>query len=201
MKSNNLWLVSAKVFMMSVFCSIISFMLNCLIVALASEAFFKGDAVGTRILIQCIDIIVQFMFVYGVLWECGETDAQKINLGIGKYSMYRGMLIGLISAIPYYLCAIAMMLMTFDLIPDITGLLRVCSSQFWGFYTFLLPVATSTNDALDPGFAQSTATPLQAAVACIVPTLIPIICYFPYMMGRKRIIIGEKIVFKNARKK
>lgn len=201
MKSNNLWIVSAKVFMMSAFCSIVSFMLNCLIVAIASENFFKGDAVGTRVIIQCVGIIVQFIFVYGTLWDCGETDQQRINLGVGKYSMYRGMLIGLISAIPYYLCAIAMMLMTFKLLPDITGLLRVCSSQFWGIYTFLLPVATSFNEAVDPGFAQSSATPLQAIAACFVPTLIPLICYFPYMMGRKRIVVGEKLVFVNKKKK
>ena len=201
MKSNNLWIVSAKVFMMSFFCSIVSFMLNCLIVAIASENFFKGDAVGTRVLIQCVGIIVQFIFVYGTLWDCGETDKQKINLGIGKYSKYRGMLIGLISAIPYYLCAVAMMLMTFDLIPDITGLLRVCSSQFWGIYTFLLPVATSFNEAVDPGFAQSSATPVQAIAACFVPTLIPLISHFPYIMGRKGIVFGEKLVFKINKKK
>lgn len=200
-KSNNLWIVSLRVLLMSAFATIVSFMLSCLVVAVAAENFYPGDGVGTRILIQFIGLLVQLIFTYGVLWECGHNDKQKINLNIGKYSIYRGLLIGLIAAIPYYLMAIAMMLMTFDVIPDITGLLRVCSAQFWGIYTFLFPVATSYNEVANPGFAQSIATPVQAICAVFVPTLIPIISQLPYYMGRKGIVIGEKLVFVNNKKK
>lgn len=201
MKSNNLWIVSLKVMMMSAFCSIISFMLNCLVVAVASNNFAAGDAVWTRIIIQLMGLVVQFIFIYGTLWDCGETDRQKINLRLGKYSEYRGALIGLIAAIPYYFMAIAMMLMTFKYLPDITGLLRVCSSQFWGIYTFLLPVATGSNPGTGPVFAQSVATPVQAFCACFVPTIIPILSIIPYRMGRKGIIFGEKLIFVNRKKK
>ncbi len=198
-KSNNIWLVGLRVFVMSAFATICSFMLNCLIVVVAANNFHAGDAVITRVIMQFVGILVQIIFMYGTIWDCADYDRQQISLGVKNHSKYRGVLIGLISAIPYYAMAIAMMLMTLDLIPDITGLLRVCSSQFWGIYTFLLPVATSNNEAANPGFAQSIATPLQAACAVFVPTIIPILAHFPYSMGRKGIIIGEKLVF--AKKK
>ena len=199
-KSNNIWIVSLKVILMSVFATICSFMLNCFIVAIASENFGSGDAVFTRCLIQFVGLIVHFVFIYGTIWDCADRDREQINLKIKEHSMYKGMLIGLISAIPYYAMAIAMMLMSFKLIPDITGLLRVCSSQFWGVYTFLLPVATGVNPSPEgPVFAESVATPVQAICACFVPTVIPLLAHIPYLLGRKGIIIGEKLVF--AKKK
>lgn len=191
--NNNIWLVGLKVALMSVFATVVSFMLNCVIVVVASEKFNMGDAVATRLLIQFIGIVVQFMFTYGTIWDFGSDDQQRINLGEKTYSRYRGLVAGFIGAIPYYLMTIAMALMSFDLIPDITGLLRTCCSQFWGFYTFLLPVATSVNEAIDPGFAQSVATPVQAISAIIVPTLIPLLCILPYHLGKKGFHIGEKL--------
>ena len=53
-KSTNIIVVSLKVMLMSVFATIISFMLTTLIVNLASHAFFKSDAVGVRIFMQVI---------------------------------------------------------------------------------------------------------------------------------------------------
>lgn len=195
-RTNNIWLVSLKVVLMSVFATICSFMLNCFVVAIASERFSAGDAVVTRCIIQFVGLVVQFVFMYGTIWDCADKDREQINLKIKNHPIYRGILIGLISAIPYYAMAIAMMLMTFNLIPDITGLLRVCSSQFWGIYTFLLPVATGVNPSPNgPVFAESIATPIQAISACFVPTIIPLLAHIPYMFGRKGIIIGERLVF------
>lgn len=200
MKNSNIWLVSLRVMMMSAFATIISFMLNCLIVTVASQNFFASDAVGTRLVMQVVGLITELIFIYGTLWDIGYNDTMLINLGQKNFSKYRGYLIGLISAIPYYLMAIAMMLMTFDLIPDITGLMRVLSSQFWGAYTFLFPVATSAGAVANPGFAQSIATPAQAICACFVPTVIPLLAQIPYTMGRKKIAIGEKLLY-TAKKK
>lgn len=200
MKSNNIWVVSLKLMLMSFFATIVSFMLNCLIVTIASQNFFASDAVGTRIIMQVVGILVELIFIYGVLWECGHNDQMRVNLGQKNYSMFRGVLIGLITAIPYYLMAIAMMLMTFDVIPDITGLMRVLSSQFWGIYTFLLPVATSAGAVENPGFAQSIATPAQAIAAVFVPTFIPLLSHLPYLMGRKGIAIGERLMYSKKKK-
>jgi len=200
MKKSNIWLVSLKTAMMSGFATIIAFMLNCLIVTIASQNFFASDAVGTRIVMQIVGILVELIFIYGVLWDIGHNDKMLINLGQKNFSKYRGLLIGLISAIPYYLMAIAMMLMTFDLIPDITGLMRVLSSQFWGIYTFLFPVATSAGAVENPGFAQSIATPAQAICACFVPTIIPLLAHLPYTMGRKGIAVGERLMYSMKKK-
>ena len=120
MKKSNIWLASLRVMMMSAFATIISFMLNCLIVTVASQNFFASDAVGTRIIMQVVGLITEMIFIYGTLWDIGYNDTMLINLGQKKFSKHRGYLIGLISAIPYYLMAIAMMLMTFDVLPDIT---------------------------------------------------------------------------------
>ncbi len=201
MRNNNFWVNSLKTMMMSGFASIVSFMLNCLIVVVAANAFFASDAVGTRIFMQVVGIINQLIFTYGVLWECGYTDKQKISLREGNYTSYRGLLMGLVAAIPYYLMSIAMMLMTFDLIPDITGLLRACSSQFWGIYTFLLPVQTTIIETGDASIAQSVATPAQAIAAVFVPTFIPLISHFPYTMGRKGITFGQRLVLKGGSEK
>lgn len=196
MRNNNFWVNALKAMMMSGFASIISFMLNCLIVVVASNMFFGSDAVGTRIFMQVVGIFVQLIFIYGVMWECGYTDKQRVNLNEGSYSKYRGLLMGFVAAIPFYLMAIAMMLMTFDVIPDITGLLRACSSQFWGIYTFLLPVKTTHIEVGNAGIAESIATPVQAISAIFVPTIIPILAHFSYTMGRKGFSFGERMFFK-----
>ncbi|MEE1280243.1 MAG: hypothetical protein UHH95_05370 [Oscillospiraceae bacterium] len=200
MRNNNFWVNSLKTMMMSGFASIISFMLNCLIVVVAANTFFGSDAVVTRVFMQVVGIFVQLIFTYGVLWECGYTDKQRVNLNEGSYSKYRGLLIGFFAAIPYYLMAIAMMLMSFDVIPDITGLLRACSSQFWGIYTFLLPVKTTHIELDTQGIAQSIATPAQAISAVFVPTIIPILAHFSYTMGRKGFSFGERLLLKRTKK-
>lgn len=200
MRNNNFWVNSLKTMMMSGFASIISFMLNCLIVIVAANTFFGSDAVVTRVFMQVVGIFVQLIFTYGVLWECGYTDKQRMNLKEGSYPKLRGLLMGFVAAIPYYLMAIAMMLMSFDVIPDITGLLRACSSQFWGIYTFLLPVKTTHIEVETQGIAQSVATPIQAISAVFVPTLIPLISQFPYAMGRKGVTFGDKLILKGGKK-
>ncbi len=199
MRNNNFWVNSLKTMMMSGFASIISFMLNCLIVMLAANTFFGSDAVVTRVFMQLVGLFVELIFIYGVLWECGYTDKQRSNLGEGRYSKCRGLLMGFVAAIPYYLMAIAMMLMTFDVIPDITGLLRACSSQFWGIYTFLLPVKTTHIELDTQGIAQSIATPAQAISAVFVPTLIPVLAHFSYTMGRKGFSFGERLFLKGTK--
>ena len=202
MRNNNLWAISLKTMMMSAFASIISFMLNCLIVIMASNAFsVNGDAVAVRIFMQFVGLGVQLIFIYGVIWECANQDQHLVRVGEKHYSKYRGFLIGLIAAIPYYLMAIAMMLMSFDVIPDITGLLRACSSQFWGIYTFLLPVETTYIEQGTSGhIAESIATPAQAIAAVFVPTIIPLLAQFPYAMGRSGFSFGEKLVLKGNKK-
>ena len=201
MKSNNLWSVSSKVMLMSFFASIISFMLTCLIVVVSSNLFFGSDAPGVRIFMQIVGLIVQLIFTYGVIWECGHTDAHRVRLGEGKYSEYRGFLIGLIASIPFFIMSISMTLMTFDILPDITGLMRVCSAQFWGIYTFLLPVATTHIEQGESGhIAQSVATPVQAICAAFVPVIIPLLAQFPYKMGRIGFSFGEKILLTNKKK-
>lgn len=201
MKSNKLWIVALKTMLMSAFCSIVTFMLICLLAAVFPNQWQKTEGFQIEYAVILLGLITQFIFLYGTLWDCGDVDQQKINLGIAHYSKFRGVLIGFIAAIPYYLMAIAMMLMSFKLIPDVTGIIRVCSSQFWGFYHFLHPVPTSSNPSLTAQWGQTIATPLQATIACFVPTIIPILSYFPYNMGRKRIIIGEKLVFADNKKK
>ena len=201
MKSNNLWAVSLKTMMMSLFASIISFMLTCLIVIVSSNMFFGSDAPGVRIFMQVVGLVVQLIFTYGVIWECGNTDAHKIRLGEGKYSPCRGFLIGLIASIPFFCMSIAMTLMSFDIIPDITGLMRVCSAQFWGIYTFLLPVAsTNIEQGASGHIAESVASPVQAVCAAFVPIIIPLISQFPYKMGRIGFSFGEKILMTNKKK-
>lgn len=199
-KESNFWIVSLKVLLMSFFATIISFMFNCLIAAVVPPQWFNGDAVGVSLLIQFIGIVVEFIFIYGTLWDCGHNDRLQINLGLKDYSKYRGVLIGLVAAVPYYLMAIAMMLMTFDVIPDITGLMRVLSAQFWGLYQLLFPVVTSSTAGVGPTFAQSVATPAQAICATFVPTIIPLISYIPYTLGRKDISIGERLILVNKKK-
>jgi len=78
--------------------------------------------------------------------------------------------------------------------------MRVLSSQFWGIYTFLLPVITTSNETADPSFAQSAATPAQAIAAVFVPTIIPLLSYVPYLLGRKGIAIGERLVYSFKKK-
>ncbi len=201
MKNNKLLPVSLKVMMMSLFASLISFMLTCLIVVVSSNLFFGSDAPGVRIFMQLVGLGVQLIFIYGVIWECGNTDAHKVRLGEGKYSEYRGFLIGLIASIPFFIMSISMTLMTFDILPDITGLMRVCSAQFWGIYTFLLPVASTHIEQGESGhIAQSVATPAQAICAAFVPVIIPLISQFPYKMGRIGFSFGEKILLKDKKK-
>ena len=199
-KESNFWIVSLKVILMSFFATIISFMFSCLIAAVAPPQWYDGNTIGVALLTQLMGIAVEFVFIYGTLWECGHNDRLQINLGLKDYSKYRGALIGLVAAVPYYLMAIAMMLMSFDVIYDITGLMRVLSAQFWGLYQILLPVATSSTAGVGPTFAQSVATPAQAICAVFVPTLIPIISYIPYTLGRRDISLGERLILVNKKK-
>lgn len=199
-KESNFWIVSLKVILMSVFATIISFMFSCLIAAVSPPQWYNGDAVGISLFTQLVGTAVEFIFIYGTLWECGHNDRLQINLGLKDYSKYRGVLIGLVAAVPYYLMAIAMMLMSFDVIYDITGLMRVLSAQFWGLYQLLLPVATSSTAGVGPTFAQSVATPAQAICAVFVPTIIPLISYIPYTLGRKDISLGERLILVNKKK-
>lgn len=151
--------------------------------ALEGKPKFFCDAIT-----QLLGAVILFAFLYKHLWRLGDSDRNLVITGNGIEDKLRGLKIGLIANIPIYLSYVIFLLAK-------SGILE---GEWYAVFRFLNFPQFSLINALY-GQATSTAVNISwtnAILGALTFVVIPLFTTVTYILGYKRINIGERLVYK-----
>lgn len=137
---------------------------------------------------QILGAGVWISMIYSVAWAVGDADSNKVEFGKAAKDKSKPIKVAIYSTIPYAFMYIL--------------LLATKAFGFWrGFvviYKFLNWHCFTLNEALLPQIDGVTAMNWPNLIILAVGLLIlPLIILISYQMGKKHIILREKIMYKN----
>lgn len=135
---------------------------------------------------QVIALIVWGSMIYGVMWKAGDTSIDMTEPD-NKQIILKGLKTGLLADIPFAASYLILVITSlFKILPAYPRVHKILT-----FYMFAF------NDALIKGTVNGfeiTFWGILGAVVVLIP--LPILCAFAYYMGKKHIIIKEKLIYK-----
>ena len=151
-----------------------------------------GVQTGVDVVVQIMMLLIVGAFPYGMLWSLGDRDSNGVRFHHKKYQPLRGLIIGSIANIPYFLLYILLFLSKAGVItPGYLGIFRLVHLPFLPYINMVL------NSSL-------TLTP-EASVWQLIGILpvvlvIPVVCCGAYILGFKQISLHERATYKNVGK-
>lgn len=137
---------------------------------------------------QTLGAVILFAFLYKHLWRLGDSDRNLVTTGNGVEDKLRGLKIGLIANTPIYLSYVIFLIAK-------SGIL---AGEWYAVFRFLNFPQFSIINALY-GQATSTAAAISwasALLGAVTFIAIPLFTTIAYILGYKRINIGERLVYK-----
>ena len=127
---------------------------------------------------------------YADLWAMGDKDNNSVTFGRLNEDKFRGLKIGLLSAIPVFICYILLVLSKLGLFMD--GFLGVYQ---WLNIPYIMVIQWIT------GSAKLSS---EMAGWCLIPIglltlLVPAVCALGYYLGYSEISISEKLLYKSGK--
>ena len=144
--------------------------------------FFTDHA---YIVIFIISAAVYFYICYIDSWQRGNSDTNRIRLGLMKKNDLKGMCAGFIAAIPSFILTIGAVL---------------AELQLFSFYDFLgVDIFTALNRfwQLPLSYLYTFANGYPA-VNFLIPLFLPIVAEIGYIFGRKNISLKNYFLYKDA---
>ncbi len=133
-----------------------------------------------------ISVALLTAFIYSKLWELGTRDSNAVHFGRKKKNTFRGLKIGLLGMLPFFL-----ILILFFIFDGLTG----------GFYAIINANFYAINRAIT-GVGAFGDVSVARRLSLILPLLFaPLIGQLAYFLGCKNISIDEKLIYKNKKKR
>lgn len=139
---------------------------------------------------QVISFIIWFAFIYTFMWNVGNADADKNELGNANLDKFRGLKSALFALIPFALAYVLLVITKiFGIFDWSISLFKILNFNSFAF-----------NNMIITGGKESISA---SETICLAATLIPLplFSHFSYRMGNKHIKIKEKLIYKNADEK
>ncbi|MBO5358371.1 MAG: hypothetical protein J6A78_03525 [Clostridia bacterium] len=152
----------------------------------------KGPEIALSVLSQIFCLAILMSFIYNDVWRAGNKDFEATRIHGKKFSMLKGLYIGLIANIPSFV----LLTLMYILRNGATAKLPVALYTYLNSYAFEI-IFRTTNGIMYWADVQWW----QALVYYAVLIIVPIICLVSYIIGFKDISIAEKLVYKNSKKK
>ncbi len=139
-------------------------------------------------------LIILMAVPYRYLWEQGSLDRNAINYGHQADNRWRGLQIGLLANIPAILVYLLLWVgkLGIGLVDKVTQVYVLFNSSFSSLTIWTLGENVTDATTISVG---------QMLILAIPALALPFICQFAYMMGRKDILISDKIMLKSNKKK
>ncbi len=140
-------------------------------------------------LVQAINLLVLYVFVYLQMWHVGERDINYVQTGHIKADRYSGLKIGLIAMTVLYLPVVLIIIGMIQQNQILIAVFRLICAVFYGFHSLLLPVMVENF------------TVLNVLLVLIPPLVVPAISLLAYYLGNHRISLLTHLIYKNKKKK
>lgn len=158
---------------------------------------YAGDS-GWRWVVQAITVILFMAMLYSPAWMCADHDVNAVQFKKMEYDPLKGMKIGLVAAVPFWLTSLIPIICksqlffasdTLDTVPVILmAVYRLCNVH----------IITIINAILPPNLPAAELSWLGIVLAGALNLLIPLTTYISYSLGYRHISLMEKLVFKKA---
>ena len=151
-----------------------------------------GAQTAADVVVQLMMLTMVIAFPYGTMWTLGDKDANGVRFHRKKPQPYRGLIIGALGNIPYFLLYILLFLSKAGLItPAYLGIYRLVNLPFLPYINAVVGTATSTTP-------EASVWQLLALLPVVL--VIPATCYVAYLLGYKEISLRDRIVYAGKQK-
>ncbi len=149
-----------------------------------------GTSKALLIFTQIILLVLICVFPYGVLWELGDKDNNRVQINETVYDRWRGLKVGLLAVIPTFALYALVVLCRLSVLPvGLANYYRFLSAPYVPFVNWMFPVSE-----------QLMAIPLHRILLLGLTVLpIPLVSCVSYQMGYHRFSIAEHVVFKKKK--
>ncbi|MBO5210473.1 MAG: hypothetical protein J6B80_00915 [Clostridia bacterium] len=152
----------------------------------------KTPDIALSVISQIFCIMMLVSFLYNDLWKVGNKDFEAMRIHSKKFSRLKGLYIGLIAILPSFI------FLTFALVTKNS----VMANSPIALFTYSNSYAFEIIIAVTKGAMHWADVKLwQAMVYYAVLFITPIVCEIAYVIGFKDISIGEKLIYKNSKKR
>ena len=176
---DSIWMLSLKIFGSSLLGTAF-----CLLTQIFA-AFLYGEGLWGAIVLQLFCLVLYCPIVYMAAWSLGARDRNYVLYGHMKEDKLRGVKIGLIAIIPYFICALFLILAKAGVFPDFLVLFRFIYCPFAVLLRVFLPDYLS--DVTYWGILFSALTQLVC----------PITTEIGYWLGYHEISLYQKLIYQN----
>ena len=150
-----------------------------------------GKSRGLDIVSQLFMLVLHVIFPYGLLWDLGAKDENRVRYQNQKEDMMRGLKIGLLASVPAMLVYVLLVLSRLSVLPaGISAAYRLLNISFIPFINWLFPVGMAFMEL-----------PIWR-VLLVGVTLIPVlfVSWGAYYLGYKQFSIQEHLTYKHLKK-
>lgn len=144
-----------------------------------------GGNAAFLIISQIFCIMILFSFIYPNIWHIGTADSNLVRFKHKAEDKLKGVKIGLIAVIPFYLFLIFVAAAKFVLPSFPMVLYKFLNSAFYSFIDILCGASTAGELAV-----------WRLVLLFVLPVIIPVISGTAYLLGYKNISLGEKFIYK-----
>lgn len=141
---------------------------------------------------QLLAIVIMLSFVASQLYEQGFKDSNMVRTGHQNSDMLKGLKIGFIANIPFYLTFAAAVVMSLGVLPQFrTFWYALFTGQFYPTIQFISTGAETLGDL----------NAVQLLLMLALQLIVPIAAEIAYIIGFKGINISDKIIYKKGQVK
>lgn len=147
------------------------------------------------VLIGTFSIVMYFGLMGGGAWKLGNDDLNKVKFNRRKEDLFRGFKIGMLTCVPMFLMAIALLLAKAELLPNFYIIYKILNGHMLAFINLI--------DGTFAGVlaAYLTEVPWSRLVfVCLLNFITPIICGINYFLGYKDLMMMDKLIYKKISK-
>ncbi len=157
----------------------------CTILTLMIGMFFIKYILGI-IVLQALCFGILGSMLYQMMWQEGDRDRNMVGRGLYPSDWGRGIKVGLVAMLPYYVYNVILTLSFCGVIGNTLVFFKLASGAFWP----LIHLSAKTASLSDVSI-------IDLILFYLYPLFIPLICQVAYRLGFHGISIKEKLIFKN----
>ena len=144
-----------------------------------------GATAAFLIISQIFCLMILIAFIYPNIWHIGTSDSNLVRFKHKSEDKLKGVKIGLVAVIPFYLFLIFIAAAKFVMPAFPMVLYKFLNSSFYSFIDVLCGASTAGSLAV-----------WRLALLFVIPLIIPAVSGAAYLLGYKNISLGEKFIYK-----
>ena len=143
----------------------------------------------SQVVVQTAALLSFCMVVYHSAWSMGEEEGRFSRLEKRSVRSHRGMLVGIVAAVPYFASGLILILSKVGAIPDVAFLYKLFTPQYIFFINWVMPSGYAANASWG-----------AVALVIVFHLCLPVAAWLGYFLGTKEILLLYRLVFRSPKR-